>query len=433
MTEQQTPLFSREAMIEEMIATRRAIHSRPEEGWTEFETTHLVAERLKALGLAPLLGTKVISPEAVMGRDPALVERAMTRALEAGVPQSFLDETEGYTGCAAVIETGRPGPVTAFRFDMDCVLVEESEDDSHESVAGGYRSVRPGLMHACGHDAHTAVGLEAARWLVQNKESLKGAVKLLFQPAEEGVRGGGAMAASGIVDDVDWIFGGHIGTFAKLGEVGLSRGGFLASTKVDVRFTGAPSHAGSDPQKGRSALMAACSAAMMMEGIPRHGEGVTRISIGRLNAGEGRNVTPAHASMQLEVRGETVEINEYMFENVKNIVEGVEKAYGVEAEIVKAGESATLIECPEAVEIVRRAAQSVKGVSAVLDFDKPSGSEDFTMLLKRVVDRGGKGAFFLFGCSHHGHHRPDFAVQDEQSLPVGLDVFTSIARLVNGL
>ena len=100
--------YTEKQYVEEMIATRRKIHQTPEEGWTEFQTTWLVVERLRALGLKVLLGTQVINPKAVMGRDPKLVEAAVKRALAAGVPQSFIDETGGYTGAVAVLETGPP-------------------------------------------------------------------------------------------------------------------------------------------------------------------------------------------------------------------------------------------------------------------------------------------------------------------------------------
>lgn len=90
--------FTKEQYIEEMVATRRKIHQMPEEGWTEFETSWLITERLRSLGLKPLLGLKVINPNAVMGRDPKLVAEAIERAKSHGVPQSFIDETEGYTG-----------------------------------------------------------------------------------------------------------------------------------------------------------------------------------------------------------------------------------------------------------------------------------------------------------------------------------------------
>lgn len=346
-------------IVREMIETRRALHRRPEEGWCEFQTTALILERLRALGYEPLCGTRVINPKAVMGRSPKKVEVAIERAREAGVSEELLARMEGYTGAVAVLETGRPGPVTAWRCDIDCVLVTESCDASHLPSREGFASEYPGWMHACGHDGHAAVGLALARWVMEHKDELVGTIKILFQPAEEGVRGAAAMAASGVVDDVDNLIGAHLGTFCRQGEVGLCRAGFLASSKLDVHFHGIPSHAGADPQKGRSALMAACAAAMMIQGIPRNGEGDTRVAVGTLHAGEGRNVTPVHADMELEVRGETAEVNDYMRDSVYRIVDGVARSYEVKAEVELAGEATTLPLCEDLLEIAGDCAKDV--------------------------------------------------------------------------
>ena len=104
-------------IVREMIETRRALHRRPEEGWCEFQTPALILERLRALGYEPLCGTRVINPKAVMGRSPK--KAAIERAREAGVSEELLARMEGYTGAVAVLETGRPGPVTAWRCDID--------------------------------------------------------------------------------------------------------------------------------------------------------------------------------------------------------------------------------------------------------------------------------------------------------------------------
>ena len=140
--------------IQEAIENRRAIHRRPEEGWTEFETMWRVCRQLKQWNIPYLVGTKVINKDYVMGRNQDLVDDAINRALKQGVPQSFIDETEGYTGAVAIIDTGRAGPVTAFRFDMDALPVRESKECSHLPTKLGFASERPGFMHACGHDAH---------------------------------------------------------------------------------------------------------------------------------------------------------------------------------------------------------------------------------------------------------------------------------------
>lgn len=419
-----------EQFFSEAVQTRRTLHRRPEQGWTEFETTALVAQRLRSYGFDVNLGTKVINPSAVMGRNENLVAEAMVRAKNAGVPESLLEEMQGFTGAVGMWDTGRPGPVTAFRFDMDCVCNQESTESTHRPVCGGFASEFPGLMHSCGHDAHTAVGLALAHWIAENSGKLCGRFQLIFQPAEEGTRGAAAMAAAGVVDAVDWFFGSHIGVYAKLGEIGVCRSGFFATTKIDVAFTGKPSHAGADPQKGRSALSAACAAVMMLQGIPRHGEGDTRIAVGTLHAGEGRNVTPTHAKLELEVRGTTHEVNSYMAESVDRIVKAAAEAYDVKCDLQKVGEATTLLVNDEASNLVAECAKTLDGIT-VTEYDKVSGSEDCTILLRRAAERGAKTAFFMYGCNHNGHHRADFDIQDEQSLPTALSLMSAIVLRIN--
>ena len=419
--------------VEEMTRLRREIHRRPEEGWTEFETQWKVFRALEALGWTIRMGLDVIRPEAVMGRNAELVEKAMVRAADHGVPESFLKATGGYTGLTADFDTGREGPVTGFRFDMDCVLVEELHDASHLPAAEGFDSEIPGHMHACGHDAHTATGVTLAHWITDHKDELKGRFRLIFQPAEEGTRGAAPMAAAGVVDDLNWFFGAHVGCNCRIGEASVVKRGFLATTKIDIEFTGVPSHAGSDPEKGRSALMAAAAAAVMMQGIPRHGEGDTRIAVGRLVAGEGRNVTPVHAFMQCETRGSTQEINEYMFDSVRRIVEGCAASYGVECRVTKAGEATNFEATPAACGLAVEACAEVFGRDHVTSLETAGGSEDCSILARRAIEHGAEATFLFCGCNHHGHHRADFEIQDTQSLPAALAVLSGICRRTNGL
>ncbi len=419
--------------LDEMVAYRRHIHRRPEEGWTEFETTYFVVQKLQALGLPVTVGIANINPDEVLGRDPNLVERAMKRALAHGVPQSFLDECGGYTGAVAVLDTGRPGPTTAFRSDIDCVLVQETSLAEHLPNQLGFASERDGLMHACGHDGHTAVGLTLAHWLVEHQDELSGRFKLIFQPAEEGVRGARAMVAAGVVDDVDYFLSGHVGGIAKLGEVAVMDGGFLASTKFDITIEGTPAHAGNAPHLGHSALTAACAATMMLQGIPRHGEGTTRVSVGTLHAGEGRNVIAAQAKLQLEVRGNTEEVNAFMRDYVYDIFAGVDKAYRVKSHIAIAGESTTLLPSPALYDVVERVMHTIPGATVLPRVHVPSGSEDCALFVRRVIQRGGQAAYILYGCNHAGHHRPNFDLQDEVSLPMAFEVYKRFALAVNGI
>ena len=392
------------AILSEMIETRRRLHQHPEEGWTEFETTWLVYNRLKALGCESVLtGTRLINPDCVLGRSEALVEKAVTRAIAAGVPAEFIEKIEGYTGAAAVIDTGRPGPVLALRFDMDALCVEETTDPEHLPNKQDFCSQYAGLMHACGHDAHTALGLAVARWIMENRERLTGVIKLIFQPAEEGVRGANAIVGSGFVDDVDVILASHCGGAIK------------------------SKHA------GKSALLAACSTCLQMAGIPRHGDGATRVSLGKLNAGEGRNITPAHAYIQAEVRGQTTEINDFLCRNVEHIVKGNAEAYQVQYELERVGEATTIVSCPDILEVIGDVARQTEGVADVVELRKPSGSEDYSLMLKRVVERGGRGAMFRWGCRHHGHHKSDFDIQDTETMPVAFGIFTGCVLRFNGI
>lgn len=422
-----------EKIIADAIQIRRCLHRRPEEGWTEFETSFLVAERLKKLGLEVLVGLEVIDPEYVMGRSEQLVGEAIKRARTAGVPQSFIDATSGYTGVVGIFDTGREGPVTAMRFDMDCVLVEESRSKEHVPTAEGFESEFPGLMHACGHDGHTALGLALAAWVSTNKDALKGKIKFIFQPAEEGTRGGAPMAARGVVDDVDWFFAGHVGMLCQSGQIGICRAGFLATTKIDIRFEGRPSHAGANPEKGRSALSAACAADMMIQGISRHCGGDSRIAIGRLVAGEGRNVTPVHALMQLETRGQTEEVNAFLVNNVKNMVKGAAEAYEVQYKITKVGEATTLTTTPKGVELLKKCAEEIVGEQNVRVIDRVGGSEDATILMKRAVDHGAQAAFFMWGCDQDGHHKGTFDIQDTKNLPIAIAFGVKVLTKTNSL
>ena len=179
--------------------------------------------------------------------------------------------------------------------------------------------------------------------------------------------------------------------------------------------------------------MAAAAAAVMMQGIPRHGEGDTRIAVGRLVAGEGRNVTPVHAFMQVETRGATHEINAYMFESVKRIVEGCAASYGVDCRVTKAGEASTMTSTAAACRVAEAACADVFGLDRGRMLDRIGGSEDCSILVRRAVEHGAEAAFFLYGCNHRGHHRADFEVQDDKSLPAALGVLSGICRRTNGL
>lgn len=414
------------AYHDQLINIRRQLHQNPEEGWSEFTTTAFLVTTLRGYGYDVLLGRKVIDPEACLGREESVVKAGLERARRNGVSEELLAEMEELTGCVAVLDTGRPGPTLAIRFDIDCVPVTECTDEPHVPAKEGFISKNPGFMHACGHDAHMSMGLAVAHWVMDNKDKLSGKIKILFQPAEEGVRGAAGMAANGVLDDCDYFLGSHVAMSAKSGEIATNLYGYLCTTKLDVTFHGKPAHAGACPQDGRNALTAAANATVQMMGISRHSGGMTRINVGQLIAGEGRNVIPSKAVMKLEVRGETGEINQYMVDQVTNICKGVALGFGVTYEMRKMGEAVDLTADQELVDILNAAGRATPGITVVDKALNFGGSEDATILARRVQAHGGKAAFFLWGSDRpSGHHTATFDIK-ESDLDPALEVWTHI-------
>lgn len=267
------------------------------------------------------------------------------------------------------------------------------------------------------------IGLGVAHWLVDNKDKVSGKVKILFQPAEEGVRGARAMAESGIADDANYFLGSHLGFIANSGEIVLNPTHFLCTTKYDFRFKGTPSHAGAEPELGRNALAGACHAATQMLGISRHGKGMSRINIGVLKAGEGRNVTPANAEMQIEVRGENEEINSFMAANAVRMAEGAAHSFQLEMESEVMGEAVDLTNDQELIDVMAKVVGKHPELTAIPT--RPfGGSEDATVLAKRVQRCGGKSLYFIVGADRTaGHHQAGFDF-DEQQLMTAVNLYT---------
>ncbi|MDL2298535.1 amidohydrolase [Synergistaceae bacterium OttesenSCG-928-D05] len=414
----------------EMTERRRDLHRHPETGWTEFRTTAKVAEILRALGYTVHFGSAFIKPEHVMGRNID-VDAEKKRAVEQGADPKIVTEIGDYTGLYAELDTGKPGPVTVLRFDIDCVDANESMDENHLPVKLGFTSVNPGWMHACAHDGHTAIGLALAE-LLKEDQALKGKIRLLFQPAEEGVRGGYAMMAAGLVDDADYFIAMHLGLGKPTGEVYGGVDGFLCTTKLDVDFKGFGAHAGGEPQKGRNALLAAASAALNLHAIAPNAEGATRLNVGVLNAGEGRNVIAPNAHMKIETRGETDELAAYVYNRAEQIIEGAAKMYDVSFTITKQGEANRADSSPKLAALVSEAAKTVEGVTCVGTKRPMAGSDDACWLMKRVQERGGQATYIGIGAdTAAGHHNGRFDF-DETAMPIALDVLYGTVKQLNG-
>ena len=283
-------------------------------------------------------------------------------------------------------------------------------------------------MHACGHDGHASIGLAVAKILMEIKDSLHGTVKLIFQPAEEGVRGAKSIVEKGHLDDVDFVIGNHISNrSAKAGDADVIPGIYasLATTKLDVVYKGKASHAGAAPHLGNNALLAAASAVMNLNAIPRHGEGASRINVGTLHAGSGRNVIADEAKMELEIRGATTEINEYMTRYATRILENSADMYGCSCEIKLMGAA----EAMRSDKILAdRVAAVAKQVSLKpVEITTGGGSEDYSYMMNRVQQHGGQAVFFrslttISGTSHGRYY--DF---DETVMPTAVKIFCCTA------
>ncbi len=418
-------------LFPQLVRWRRGFHTFPELGFCEYRTAATICETLAALpGCTLRVGRDAMETEGRMGV-PTSAELAEARAaaLAAGAPAAWVEKMpDGLTGVVAEWTFPRPGPTLAFRVDIDALPITESASGSHLPTGAGFASHRPGRMHACGHDGHAAIGLGLAASIPARSRNWGGKLRLIFQPAEEGCCGAASMVAKGVVDDVDYFVAGHLGTAAN--ETGLVSCGItdaLAITKLDVILRGRAAHAGMKPNEGRNALLAAASLVLNLHAISRHADGDTRVNVGELHAGSGRNVIADRADLQLEVRGATTDVNHYMTGEAHRIIAAAAAMHGVEAEIRLVG-AAEGARCDEGLkQIVREAALGLPQTTRVVDTLPLKASEDATIFMNAVQRRGGHATYVLIGSTlAAGHHHPEFDF-DERSLPHGVDLYAAIA------
>ena len=419
MTLAQDMMAAVDGMQAALVAGRRDLHRYPEPGWTEFRTAAKVAKVLGDLGYEVTMGSEAVAEAAMMGRPPAAVlQAAQERAIAEGAdPALVAAMTGGLTGVVGTLHFAKTGPVVGLRFDMDSNDVQETDDPEHFPNREGFASVHDNAMHACGHDGHTTVGLALAKLFKQFEGKLCGTVKLVFQPAEEGVRGAKAMVERGVVDDVDFMLGAHFGfKMRETGSIACNVTGFLATSKYDAHFTGVPAHAGAAPEEGKNALLAAACAALNLHAIPRHSGGSSRINVGYLQGGSGRNIIGDRALLKLETRGATSEINTYMEKEAVRIIEAAAQMYDVKVAIEKVGGAAGGSNSPALADYLARKAKELGIFSRVVGTCDFGASEDFSYFMERVQARGGEAAYMMVGADlAAGHHDSHFTF-DEAAL-----------------
>ena len=403
-----------------LIELRRDLHRRPEPAWCEFYTTARIVEELERIGVDEIhLGPDVHAEGERMAVPPeAELQEWYERALEAGADPDVLADLEGgSTGAVAVLEKGE-GPTVGLRVDIDGLPREEADDDDHLPAREGFRSENPGAMHACGHDAHATLGIGVLEAIAES--DFEGTFKVFFQPAEEQVGGGKAMAESGHLDDVDYLLAVHIGLEHPTGEVVAGIDDFLAVWGFHAAFEGEPAHAGGQPNQGRNAVQAMATAIGNLYAIPRHADGPTRVNAGEVGGGTASNIIPEHAFIEGEARGETTELKDYTVEKAQRVLENAAEMHDCELTITDRGEAPSAESDEALVEIGYEAAGEIDGVEERKRRDSLGGSEDATYLMEYVQDRGGKASYVTVGTDHPGgHHTATFDV-DEASIPIGV-------------
>lgn len=428
-----------ETIYDEMVKNRRFYHSHPETGWFTFFTTASIAKKMQDLGYCIKMGKDVVVPQARQGLGTkeqcmAAIERAKTLLNEE--EQKFLPAMQdGLTGLVAQIDTKRAGKTVAFRFDIDGVDVKESCENTHRPAKEGFRSDVDFVTHACGHDSHITMGLALAKLIKENLNDFNGKFRFIFQTAEEGTRGAVGMEKAGVCEGIDYLFGAHMGFQAKeTGGIICGTNKLLATSKFDVNFKGTSAHAAGAPEEGANALLAAAQAALSMHAITRNAKGVTRINVGKLIAGEGRNVIAPNGYIACETRGETTQLNEFMYEKCMNIIQGVSKIHGVTYEVEQTGGTSGGDSSPEVTEIYYQAALEspfIDNNKIIKEFDF-GACEDFAHFMHAVQQNGGKSGYMMIGTDlKAGHHNCCFDI-DEESMKAGVDVLYRCALAVNG-
>lgn len=360
-------------------------------------------------------------------------EQRTARVIEEGLRGCGLEvrTAVGGTGVTGLWRGGRDGPVLAIRADMDALPIQEE---------GGrpYGSVSPGVMHACGHDAHVTMAMGAARYLARHCSHLRGAVKFIFQPAEEGGGGGLRMIEDGVLEGprVDRVLALHVLPTIPPGSFGFTEGPAQAS--VDdfvIRLVGRGSHA-AYPQRANNPILAACRLIPALHAMTNHSTEPAKalvVSVTKMEAGSAFNVIPERAELWGTLRALDEGVRARAREEIQGVAKEAAQGHGVQVEVEIRGGYPVLVSDPQVLSFAREVARSLVGDGAVLDLPPSMGAEDFAYFLKRC-----QGAYLKLGCGKGDGeetpmlHTPQFDL-DERILPVGVEFWVRCSEAFLGL
>ncbi|AMM31564.1 hypothetical protein SA2016_0876 [Sinomonas atrocyanea] len=414
-----------------VVEVRRDFHRYPEVGFCEFRTASRAAGMLADLGWEVQTGAAVMDRASRLGVPPDdQLEAAWSRAAGTGGDPRFLPAMKGgMTAVRATLTGARPGPSVALRADMDALPLQESNAEAHSPAQEGFASEWDGVMHACGHDGHLAIALGLAAELAENRD-FAGSVTLLLQPAEEGGRGGAAMAAApGLTDGIDRFYALHLGMGLPTGVVCPHISGLMANSKLRATFAGLSAHAAMSPEQGRHALLGAASAALALHTLPHFPGHETRVNVGALNSGTSSNIVPDRAEMLLETRADEGRVNEDLEARARTVLAGAAAAYGLSVNVELVGAVTTAANDREAEDRVASAALAEQ--LELVPSTNRVASDDATAFMRRVTGNGGSSCYFAFGSGDYGpHHSPTFDI-DETAIPGAIRLLTRMIRSEN--
>jgi amidohydrolase len=329
------------------------------------------------------------------------------------------------TGVVALLEGARPGPVLLLRFDIDALpIVEETGAE--------YASQNPGVMHACGHDGHTAIGLTVARLLNNHRQELSGTVKLVFQPAEEGFGGAETMIAEGVLENPkpELTLALHLWNHAPVGWLGIADGPTMAAADVlTIKITGKGGH-GAMPHQAVDPVLASAYVLTALQSVVSRNVPPLQtavISITMLRAGEAFNVIPPQVEMQGTIRTFDPAVRELVVQRLHQVVEQTASALGCQAEVVVKSLTPAVINDPTTAGRVAKVAADLFPGSQIDRHCQTMGSEDMAFMMQQVP-----GCYFFVGSANDAkglnasHHHPKFDI-DEDVLPQAVALMTAAA------
>ncbi len=391
-----------EAIESKVIDWRRDIHQNPELGNREFKTAEKIAKHLKSLGIE----------------------------VQTGV---------AHTGVVGLLKGDKPGKVVALRADIDALPVTERNDLPYKStVTSTFMGEDVGVMHACGHDTHTAILMGVAEVMSKNKDKIKGTVKFIFQPAEEGPppgEEGGAllMVKEGVMQNpkVDAIFGLHINSQTPVGTIRYKSGGTMAAAQsFTIKVKGKQSH-GSQPWSGVDPILISAKIIDGLQTIISRETNLTNeaavITVGKIKSGVRFNIIPESAEMIGTIRTLDYDMKDKLNKRMVEMVSTIAKAYGGEATCEIKDATDITYNNPELVEQMLPTMRRVAGETNIQTQKAITGAEDFS-----YFQREAPGFFFFLGGMTPGntesfpHHTPDFKI-DDSDLLLGVRTLTEMS------